>query len=223
MNIKKLIEYALSVPKSLYVSYRLVGGKYFYKLPIMVRFNTKLLSLRGHVKLIGGGKFGGLKFGFGEVGIFDKAYERTVLQIEGTIRLEGKAYIGHGSRVVVGSEGILTLGDHFISTAAMNLICWKDITFGHDVTISWNTLIMDTDFHEIVNMETGIAYEKTKPIIIGNNVWLCTRSVILKGSVIPNGCIVGAGALVSKQFNNENTIIAGNPAKEGKGCITYRL
>lgn len=170
-----------------------------------------------------GGKLGVLKFGFVEVGIFDKTYERTVLQIEGSIRVEGKASIGHGSRVVVGSDGILTLGDHFISTAAMNLICWKDITIGHDVTVSWNTLIMDTDFHEIVNMETGKAYEKTKPIRIGSNVWLCTRSVILKGSVVPNGCIVGAGALVSKQFNNENTIIAGNPAKEGKGGVTYRL
>lgn len=54
MNIKKLIEYALSVPKSLYVSYRLVGGKGFYKLPILVCYNTKLLSLKGHVELMGG-------------------------------------------------------------------------------------------------------------------------------------------------------------------------
>lgn len=54
MNIKKLIEYALSVPKSLYVSYRLVGVKDFNKLPILVRYNTKLLSLKGHVELMGG-------------------------------------------------------------------------------------------------------------------------------------------------------------------------
>lgn len=164
-----------------------------------------------------------MRIGFGEVGIFDKAYERTVLQICGIIKVEGEAYIGHGSRVVVGPDGILSLGDNFCNTAAMNLICWKSIVFGQNVTISWNTLIMDTDFHEIVSLETGNTYEKTKPIKIGSKVWICTRSVILKGAVVPNGCIVGAGALISRKFTEENSIIAGNPAQVVKSGVSFIL
>ena len=38
------------------------------------------------------------------------------------------------------------------------------------------------------------------------------QSVILKGSVIPEGCVVGAMTLVNKQFEESNCLIAGNPA-----------
>ena len=66
---------------------------------------------------------------------------------------------------------------------------------------------LDIGHSEIVNHQ---------PIIIGDRAWLCMRSVILKGSVIPDGCIVGANSLVTKQFCTSNTLLAGNPAREIK-------
>lgn len=59
-----------------------------------------------------------------------------------------------------------------------------------------------------------------KPIHIEDKVWLCTRSVVLKGSQIPEGCIVGTNAVVSGKFTITNTLIAGNPAKEFKHNLT---
>lgn len=82
---------------------------------------------------------------------------------------------------------------------------------------------MDTDWHSMQNTQTNDVYPCTKPIAVGDNVWIGTRSVILKGSVIPNGCIVGANALCTKQFIEEDSVIAGNPAKVCKKNVTlYR-
>lgn len=53
-------------------------------------------------------------------------------------------------------DGILELGDNVVATAEMTVICAEHITFGHDIAASWNTLVMDTDFHPIYNIQRGI-------------------------------------------------------------------
>ena len=131
--------------------------------------------------------------------------------------------LGHGSVLSVQEGAVVTFGDNFCNTAEGKIVCRKSITFGNNVLTSWETLIMDTDWHSMQNTETGEIYPDTKDIFIGNNVWICTRSVILKGSVIPNGCVVGANTLCSSQFSETESIIAGNPAKNCKSNVTlYR-
>lgn len=56
MNFKKVFEYLLSVPKSIYVSFRLLPFRQAVRIPIFVRYNTKLLCLKGNVNLQIGGQ-----------------------------------------------------------------------------------------------------------------------------------------------------------------------
>ena len=51
-----------------------------------------------------------------------------------------------------------------------------------------------------------------KPISIGKNCFIGCNSIILKGTTLGDGCVVGAGAVVSGQFP-DNSIIVGNPGK----------
>ena len=82
---------------------------------------------------------------------------------------------------------------------------------------------MDTDWHSIQNTQSGEVYPCTEEIVIGSNAWICTKSIVLKGCIIPDGCIVGANTLCTKKFTEENTIIAGNPANVRKKNVTlYR-
>lgn len=53
-------------------------------------------------------------------------------------------------------------------------------------------------------------------IKIGNNCWIGSKATILDGVQIGEGCIIAAGAVVTKSFPN-NCIIAGVPAKMIKG------
>ena len=164
-----------------------------------------------------------LRVGFGSVGIYDKKYSRTILTIKGTVVLNGRAALGHGSVLSVQKNATVTFGDNFCNTAEGKIVCKKSITFGDNVLTSWETLIMDTDWHSIQNTQSGEVYPCSAEIVIGSNVWICTRSIVLKGAVIPDGCIVGANTLCTKKFTEDNTIIAGNPANVRKKNVTlYR-
>lgn len=50
------------------------------------------------------------------------------------------------------------------------------------------------------------------PVTIGNNVFIGTKAIILKGTTIGDNCIIGAGSVVKGVFP-EGVVIAGNPAK----------
>ena len=51
-----------------------------------------------------------------------------------------------------------------------------------------------------------------KPIIIGDDVWLAAGVFIGPGVVVPDGCVVGARAVVSRKLDPW-TVYAGNPAQ----------
>ena len=53
----------------------------------------------------------------------------------------------------------------------------------------------------------------TSPIKIGRHCWLGAQSVLLPQVVLGDYTIVGAGAVVTKSFEEGYCVIAGNPAK----------
>lgn len=55
-------------------------------------------------------------------------------------------------------------------------------------------------------------YQLISEVKIGNDVWIGRRVIILPGVTIGNGCVIGAGAVVTKSFA-DYSVIGGNPAK----------
>ena len=220
---KNKMEKLLSLPRSFFFCLRCLPFEQAIKIPFLLRYNCKVLKNRAKIYLPSELRFAMIKIGFGDIGIFDKRYERSIIEWNGNITFRGDAYFGQGSRICVGKEGRLTVGDHFTNTAMGTIVCFDKIQIGDDVLTSWNTLIIDTDFHETLNLETGVPNQYHKPIFIHDRAWIGTRSVVLKGSEIPSGCIVGASSTVNRIFENENTLIAGSPARECKCCITRKL
>jgi len=159
-----------------------------------------------------------IKIGFGDVGIFDKKNSRSILELSGKIIFNGNANIGHGSKISVGKDGILNIGNNFNITAETSIVCFKNITFGENCLISWDNLFMDTDLHKIMNENDEIINEPEK-IIIGKNVWIGCRCVILKGSEIQDGNIIGANSTVANKLENKNCIYIGNQIK----CIKQNI
>ncbi len=84
--------------------------------------------------------------------------------------------------------------------------CQDKITIGDGSIISWDSVIMDTDYHD---PHGGIT--KTAPVSIGRGVWIGCRAIILKGVTIGDNAVVAAGAVVTKDVA-PNTLVAGNPA-----------
>ena len=57
--------------------------------------------------------------------------------------------------------------------------------------------------------EQGVS---TKPVVIGDDVWIGANAVILPGVTIGSHCVVAAGAVVTKDIP-DNTVVGGVPAK----------
>ncbi len=207
-KVVKLIRYMSGIPKSIYVNFRLLPFKEAIFLPIMVSRKTKLRALSGkaHLNKI---KTGIVRIGFGGTDMMDYRYDRSVLKITGDIYFQGKTKIGIGAKIMV--SGKLILGNNFDITGDTMIICAKEIQIGNNTMIAWQSILMDTDQHAIYDINDNMI-NQDKKITIGNNVWIGAKSFILKGSKIPNGCIVGANTTVSKVFSQEKTIIAGSPA-----------
>lgn len=85
---------------------------------------------------------------------------------------------------------------------------------GEDCKLSNSIRIWGSDGHAIMDKDTKEFLNKpTHPVIIGNKCWIGEAVRIQKGAIIPDNTIVGAGSIVTKKFTEENTIIAGSPAK----------
>lgn len=164
-----------------------------------------------------------IRVGFGKVGIFDKKYERAILQINGTIRINrGNVVFGTGSKICVFKNAELIIGDNFENTANVTIICTREIFVGCNFLASWKTCIVDNDFHSVENLVDGSFSNMESPLHIGDNVWMGMGATLLKGSQIPNGCIIGADAIVNKKYKEENCLIAGNPAIIKKRNVTLK-
>lgn len=96
------------------------------------------------------------------------------------------------------------------------------IIIGKNALISNDVLMRTSDGHALFNLGEELPYNAPQDIIVGDNVWIGTRTVILKGSTIPSNSVIGACSLINKKFDKENTIIVGNPAKVVKENIFWK-
>ena len=126
--------------------------------------------------------------------------------------------IGAGSRCYLKTfpTGRITIGNHCgISNCA--IVSETEVHIGHGVRIGSGVKIYDTDFHPIqsrfrVGKERDDSKTVSKPVIIGDNVFIGAEAIILKGSSIGENAVIGAGSVLSGNVPS-NEIWAGNPAR----------
>ena len=162
-----------------------------------------------------------IRIGFHNVPICDPN-DKTILDIKGKLVFQGTAHIGNGTKIHVAKDAELVLGDNFAVSASSQINCYRKIVFGKDIQFSWDCLTMDSDTHNIYN-EQGVKINESREIVFGNKIWIGCRTTILKGSVIPSNCVIGACSLVSGKNYENNSIIVGNPAKSIKKIKKWEL
>ncbi|PJI08950.1 MULTISPECIES: acyltransferase [Clostridium] len=220
MDLYKIFSLLLGMPKTLYINFKYFKIKDAIKLPIIVSHKTYLKNVKGSIKINSKIKPFMVKIGFGDVAIFDRHKSRTIFSNTGNIIFNGTAYIGHGSKLSV--AGCLILGDNFCISAQTSIICNKKVSFGDNCLLSWENLIMDTDFHKIKNCKNDII-NNDKNIEISNNVWIGCRCTVLKGTFINENTVVAANSCIANKFHSKNVIIGSNPAKIIKENITWEI
>jgi len=94
----------------------------------------------------------------------------------------------------------------------VTIVANQQITIGDACQIGDQVTIYDCDFHEIPPSSRNASAGSTKPVYIGNNVWLGSRVMILKGVSIGDNSVIGAMSLVTKSIP-ANCVATGIPAK----------
>lgn len=153
---------------------------------LFIKFNLRQLLFNLIINFMAGKKQG--KFSFAH-------FSSQIIRPE-NVTLKGKrkgsfsSFVLSGGCYIQGGNGVI-IGDNVIFAPRVSII---SANHGDDKEKSW---IIDS----------------SKTVIIGDDCWLGVGCILLPGSRVPRGCIVGAGALVNKAFTEENMLIVGVPAK----------
>jgi acetyltransferase-like isoleucine patch superfamily enzyme len=115
--------------------------------------------------------------------------------------------IAYPSRIKLHKDKI-TIGS-FVLSGNCYFQAYNGIDIGKNFLFAPGVKLISSN-HDIGNISKSV---EGKPIIIGDNVWVGANAVILPGVKLGNHCVVGAGSVVSKSFDEDNLIIGGNPAK----------
>ena len=215
--ITKCILFLLGLPKTIIFNFYYFPFIDAIKFPVFVSHRVWLKRLSGNLHL-DEIKPGIVKIGFGDVGIFDQRNSNTIWHVSGDVIFHGKANVNHGVKFSV--SGILEMGEKFTITAESTIVAKEKISIGKNVLLSWDCLIMDTDFHKIYDFDSKYINEPSQ-VIIGNNVWIGCRSLILKGVKIEDGTIVAAASTVTKSITQSNIVLGGNPNRILKENIRW--
>ena len=124
----------------------------------------------------------------------------TSWDLSGTIIINGFCSLGRGCSIAVQKNGTLVFGSGFVCTGSSDIICVNNIEFGDNCLLSWDIIIMDTDFHKIT--KDHITINQPKPIKIGTHVWIGCRCTILKGVSIADNIVVAANSTITTKLDH---------------------
>jgi len=102
----------------------------------------------------------------------------------------------------------LILGRHAALTNSHRVDCTNSVTIGEFTTVAgWGTQILT---HSI---DITTSRQVSAPVAIGRYCFIGTRSILLKGSSLPDYSVLGAGAVLTTRFDESYVLYAGSPAK----------
>lgn len=210
----KLFFWQINWFKTLWFNFKAFPFKKAIKLPFIISYNVKIKSI-GNIELTGTIHPGMVSIGVIKISGYDSNSNPVYFTNKGTLKIAGNVKIHPGVRFCITPTSCIELGKRVNIGFDTKIISYKHIKIGNDSRISWECQIFDTDFHFLYNIEKDKYYQRTRPVIIGDNVFIGNRCTISKGTVIPNGSVISCVSKVSGDFTTEgeNLLITGNPAK----------
>lgn len=131
-----------------------------------------------------------------------------IMKKNSSLKILGNHTIYNNCYVEINENANVTIGNGGYFNHGTALQCDKEISIGNDVYIAPNVSIQDYDEHIVLKE----GYEPSKPIHIGNHVWIGKSATILKGVSIGDNSVIAAGAIVTKDVP-PNSLVGGIPAK----------
>lgn len=143
----------------------------------------------------------------------NKILKELLGNVEENVWITPPFFVDYGNNIYIGNNTEINMNCTFLDD--------NKIIIGKNGLIAPNVQIY-TAFHptnaidrfELPKEDGSFEFCKTrtKPVIIGDNVWICGGVIILPGVTIGNNVVIGAGSVVTKDIP-DNKIAYGNPCR----------
>lgn len=119
----------------------------------------------------------------------------------------------------------LVIGSYFSCEDQCRFLLYNsgsEVAVGDDCMFS-NSIILRAGEspHLIFDSLSGEYLDVSSGVVIGDHVWIGERAYITKRSTIPSGCILAACSVATKRFEEENCVLAGNPARIARRNVAW--
>jgi len=144
------------------------------------------------------------------------------LLINGPVYIDNRGQIEIGDHVelrsswhrpisisVVDTQAHLQIEDGVFINWGVSIGVAREVIIGALTLIADDCIIYDTDWHSMDGLDRNIT---PAPTTIGRGVWLCARTVVLKGVTIGDNSVVAANSVVTSSIPS-NVLAAGAPAR----------
>jgi len=125
--------------------------------------------------------------------------------------VNGSLSLGPNVRISLQRDAKLTFGEGPASEGGITdnaiIIATDSIRIGNDFLGSWNLYITDSDHHRYGDSNPPC------PVQIGNHVWMCPETSVMKGACIGPDSVIAQRAVVLKGDYPAASLIAGVPGK----------
>ncbi|TLG72885.1 sugar O-acetyltransferase [Culicoidibacter larvae] len=140
-----------------------------------------------------------------------KAMDELFADVGADVWIESPFFCDYGDNITIGANTFINYNCIFIDD---NLI-----TIGANCLLGPHVQLYTAEHplhagERIIGEDGGKTryITTTKPIVIGDNVWIGGNVVVLPGITIGNNVTIGAGAVVTKSIA-DNCVAVGNPAR----------
>lgn len=139
------------------------------------------------------------------------------------IEIGDNVMIADGCSLNAHNGGVLKLGQSISvnKNSCLNAADGGEITIGDNVLIAQNVVLRASD-HEFKSLNSPINAQGHRPgrIEVDSDVWIAANSVVTSNVKIGSHSIVGAGAVVTMNVEN-NSIVGGVPARLIKKRVAW--
>ena len=107
------------------------------------------------------------------------------------------------------NNGRIKIGNYCLVCPGVRISSAEDVEIEDNCMIASRAYITDCDWHGLYDR---VDIGRSKPVRLGNNVWVGDSAIVCKGVHIGENSIVGAGAVVVDNIP-PNSVAVGNPAR----------
>ena len=152
--------------------------------------------------------------------------ENLYIKIKGnnnSLVIEEKCQILSGKINIIGDGLVFLIGNNTTIREFDSVLVGdnKSISIGSDCMLGSNIKIWNGELHPIYSVSNKKRLNNAESIDIGDHVWIGSDVIVLKGSKISGGSVVGLRSLVKGKVE-KNTLVVGSPARQIRKNIEWK-